>query len=170
MQDWIKCVFLVTRQLSQFQKVSESKCSMAITTEEEWGSQKKDFVFNICRMYHLAYQHIGNNQLDSSFQFEYIRGDHRVKPIESESCSVVSDSWRHHRLYMEFSMKFSWNSPGQDSGVGSLFPSLNLPNPGIEPRSLSLQADSLPAEPQGKPKKLAWVAYPFSSGSSQPRS
>ena len=28
----------------------------------------------------------------------------------------------------------------------------NLPNPGIEPRSPELQADSLPAEPQGKPK------------------
>ena len=28
----------------------------------------------------------------------------------------------------------------------------NLPNPGIEPRSPSLQADSLPVEPQGKPK------------------
>ena len=28
----------------------------------------------------------------------------------------------------------------------------DLPNPGIEPRSPILQADSLPAEPQGKPK------------------
>ena len=26
----------------------------------------------------------------------------------------------------------------------------NLPNPGIEPRSLTLQADSLPADPQGE--------------------
>ena len=34
-----------------------------------------------------------------------------------------------------------------------MFPSQgDLPNPGIEPRSPSLQADSLPAEPQGKPK------------------
>ena len=32
------------------------------------------------------------------------------------------------------------------------FPSLgDLPNPGINPRSPSLQVDSLPAEPQGKP-------------------
>ena len=30
--------------------------------------------------------------------------------------------------------------------------SRDLPNPGIEPRSLALQADSLPAEPWGKPK------------------
>ena len=36
---------------------------------------------------------------------------------------------------------------------GYSFPSPgDLPNPGIEPRSLALQADSLPAEPQGKPK------------------
>ena len=28
----------------------------------------------------------------------------------------------------------------------------DLPNPGIEPRSPTLQADSLPAEPRGKPK------------------
>ena len=28
----------------------------------------------------------------------------------------------------------------------------NLPSPGIEPRSPTLQVDSLPAEPQGKPK------------------
>ena len=50
-----------------------------------------------------------------------------------------------------------WNSPGQNTGVGSLlqetFPSPgDLPNPGIEPRSPKLQADSLPAEPPGKPK------------------
>ena len=34
-----------------------------------------------------------------------------------------------------------------------LFPSPgDLPNPGIEPRSPALQVDSLPAEPQGKPR------------------
>ena len=30
--------------------------------------------------------------------------------------------------------------------------SRDLPNPGIKPRSPTLQADSLPVEPQGKPK------------------
>ena len=40
-----------------------------------------------------------------------------------------------------------WNSPGQNTGVGKPFPSPgDLPNPGIEPRSPTLQADSLPAE------------------------
>ena len=42
-----------------------------------------------------------------------------------------------------------WNSPGKNTGVGE---GDLLPNPGIEPRSLALQADSLPAEPPGKPK------------------
>ena len=32
--------------------------------------------------------------------------------------------------------------------------------------SPTLQVDSLPAEPQGKPRILEWVAYPFSRGSS----
>ena len=85
----------------------------------------------------------------------------------------------------------------------------NLLNPGVELRSSTLQVDSLPSEPPGKPKNtgmgtlsflqgnfrtqelnwgllhcrlilyhlshqgspriLEWVAYPFSSGSSQPR-
>ena len=50
---------------------------------------------------------------------------------------------------------------------GQLFPSPgDLPNPGIKPRYPALWEDSLPAEPQGKPKNTGWVAYLFSSGSS----
>ena len=45
---------------------------------------------------------------------------------------------------MEFSRPEYWSE--------ELFPSPgDLPNPGIEPRSSALQADSLLAEPQGKP-------------------
>ena len=59
---------------------------------------------------------------------------------ESECCSVVSSSLRPHGLYSP------WNSPGQNTGVGELFPSPgDLPNPGIKPNSPTLQADSLPA-------------------------
>ena len=69
----------------------------------------------------------------------------------SESHSVVSDSLWPHGLYSP------WNSPGQNTGVGSrsllqgIFPTQGS-NPGLQLRSPSLQADSLPAEPQGKPK------------------
>ena len=65
---------------------------------------------------------------------------------ESESHSVLSNSLQPHGLYSP------WNSSGQNTGVGSL--SLlqgNLPHPGIEPRYPTLQADSLPPEPPGKP-------------------
>ena len=63
----------------------------------------------------------------------------------------------------------SWKSPGQNTGVGSLsLTPRDLPNPGIEPRSPTLQADSLPAGLKGSPRIPEWVAYPFSSGSSQP--
>ena len=61
---------------------------------------------------------------------------------ESESHSVVSDSLRPHRLHSP------WNSPRPEYWSGEYSPSPgNLPNPGIEPRSPTLQADSLPAEP-----------------------
>ena len=47
--------------------------------------------------------------------------------------------------------------------------SRDLPSPEIEPRSPALQADSLTAEPPGKPKNTEWVAYPLSNGSSWSR-
>ena len=42
--------------------------------------------------------------------------------------------------------------PSQEYWSGLPLPTPGDPNTGIEPRSPSLQADSLPAEPQGKPK------------------
>ena len=60
----------------------------------------------------------------------------------------MSNSLQPHRLYIP------WNSPGQKTGMGSRSePSPgDLPHPGIEPRSPTLQVDSLLFEPQGKPK------------------
>ena len=58
----------------------------------------------------------------------------------------------------------------QEYWSGLPFPSPeDLPDPGIEPRSPSLQAEALTSEPPGKPKILEWVAHLFSSGTSQPR-
>ena len=45
----------------------------------------------------------------------------------------------------------AWDSPGKNTGVSSHFLLEGLPDPGIEPRSPALQADSLPSEPPGKP-------------------
>ena len=41
----------------------------------------------------------------------------------------------------------------------------DLPNPGIEPRSPALQADSLPAEPKGKPKNTGVGSLSLLQGS-----
>ena len=84
----------------------------------------------------------------------------------SESHSVVSNSLQLHGLYSP------WNSPGQNTEVGSLsllqriFPTLGS-NLGL----LHGRQILLPAEPQGKTKntRVGSLAYPFSSGSSWPR-
>ena len=63
-----------------------------------------------------------------------------------------------------------WNSPGQNTGVGSLsllqgiFPTQGS-NPGLPHcRQILYQLS-----PKGSPRIMEWVAYPFSSGSSHPR-
>ena len=49
-----------------------------------------------------------------------------------------------------------WNSLGKNTGVGKCHSLLqgDFSEPGIEPRSPALQADSLPSELRGKPNKL----------------
>ena len=82
----------------------------------------------------------------------------------SESCSIVSDSlWPH-------GLDSPWNSPGQNTGVGSLsllqgiFPTQGS-NPGLPHcRQILYQLSC-----KGSPRILEWVACPFSSRSSWPR-
>ena len=67
----------------------------------------------------------------------------------AQSCPTL----RPHGLYSP------WNSPGQTTGVGSLSLLQRIfPTQGSNPGFTALQADSLPAEPQGKPKTVrVWV-------------
>ena len=81
-----------------------------------------------------------------------------------ESHSVMSDSLQPHGLYSP------WNSPGYNTGVGSLsllqgiFLTQGL-NPGLgHCRQILYQLSH-----QGSPRILEWEAYPFSRGSSWPR-
>ena len=68
-------------------------------------------------------------------------------PSESESGWVVSHSLWPHGLYSP------WNSPGQNAGVGSLsLLQRTFPTQESNPDLSKWQADSLPAEPQRKPK------------------
>ena len=83
---------------------------------------------------------------------------------ESVSCSVVYDSLQPHGLYSP------QNSPGQNTGVGSLsllqglFSTQGL-NPGIPDCGQILYQLSH----KGSPRTLEWVAYPSSRRSSWPR-
>ena len=75
---------------------------------------------------------------------------------ESVHRSVVPDSLLPRGLWplsMGFSRKKYWS--------GMPFPSPgDLPNPGMEPRSLALWADSLPSEPWGKPwEKTIYIGF-----------
>ena len=81
-----------------------------------------------------------------------------------DSRSVVSNSLQPHGLYSP------WNSLGQNTGVGSLsllqgiFTTLES-NPGLlHCRQILSQLSH-----KGSPRILEGVAFPFSSGSSQPR-
>ena len=69
-----------------------------------------------------------------------------VKVKVAQSCPTLCDP-------MDYTYR-PWNSPGQNTEVGSLTPSPgHLPNPGIEPGSPALQVVSLPAELWGKLRK-----------------
>ena len=84
----------------------------------------------------------------------------RVKVKVPQSCLTL---WP-HGLYSP------WNSPGQNTGVGSLSLLQGIfltqgPNPGLPHCRRILHQLSH----KGSPRILEWVSYPFSRGSSQPR-
>ena len=77
-------------------------------------------------------------------------------------CSVVSDSLRLHELYPALYSMDSLLSPCDSSGKNwSELPFSSPgdpPDPGMDPGSPALQANSLPSEPLGKSKwKPAWA-------------
>ena len=82
----------------------------------------------------------------------------------SENCSVVSDSLRPHGLYIP------WNSPGQNTGVGSLSLLQGIvPTQGSNTGLPHCRRILYQLSHQGSPRMLEWVSYPFSSGSSRPK-
>ena len=94
-----------------------------------------------------------------------IRIHHDVGHMKVRVIQVMSNSLQPHRLYNP------WNSPGRNTEVGSLsflqgiFPTQGL-NPGLPYcRWLLYQLSH-----KGTPRILEWVAYPFFSRCSQPRS
>ena len=85
------------------------------------------------------------------------------------SRSIMSNSLQPYGL-QPTRLLCPWGFSRQEHWSGSACLPLGcLPNPGIEPRSPSLQVDSWPSELLGTPRILEWVAYPFSRRTSQPR-
>ena len=122
-----------------------------------------DFIFYEAKS--LFYDCLCNTETDLvKLQFSWkaissVVSSVRDPSSESESCSVVSDSLRPHGLYSP------WNSPNQNTTVGSLsllqgIFQLGLPHC----RQILYQLSH-----KGSPRILELVAYPFSSGSSWPR-
>ena len=80
------------------------------------------------------------------------------------SRSTVSDALRPHGLYSP------WNSPGQNTGVGSLSLLQGIfPTQGLNPDLPHCRQILYQLSHKGSPRILEWVAYPFSRGSSWPR-
>ena len=81
-----------------------------------------------------------------------------------ESCSVMFDSLWPHGLYSP------WNSPGQNTGVGSLSLLQGIfPTQGSNPDLPHCRRILYQLSHKGSPRILERVAYPFSNGSSWPR-
>ena len=96
-------------------------------------------------MCHFYFKGGNHNSINSSYLGILVPNSEELKM--KVKVSVMSDSatpWT--ILSMEFSKPEYW--------TGYPFPSPgDRPNPGIKPRSPTLQADSSPAEPQGKPSE-----------------
>ena len=103
------------------------------------------------------FTHCVSSLLNLSFPYRFSK---KVKVKVAQLCPTL----RQHGLYSP------WNSPGQNTGVGSvsllqgIFPTQGS-NPGL-PYCMQIPYQLSHSE---SPRKLEWVAYPFSRGSSQPR-
>ena len=84
---------------------------------------------------------------------------------ESESSSAMPNSLKPHGLCSP------WNSPGQNTGVGSLsfLQGIIFPAQGSNPGLRHCRWILYQLSHKGSPRILERVAYPFSSGSSRPR-
>ena len=92
------------------------------------------------------------------------RHSQTAKVSESENCSVVSDSlWPH-------GLDSPWNSPGQNTGVDSCFLLQGLfPTHGSNPGFSHCRWILYQLSHKRSPRIQEWVAHPFSSRSSWPR-
>ena len=114
----------------------------------------------------MTFQWLTGNVVPMAIKSTFYIWNHKYCSLSLEwewKPSVVSDPFWPHGLYSP------WTSPGQNTGVGSLsllqeiFPT-QASNSGLPHCRWILYQLSH----KGSPRILEWVAYPFSSGSSNP--
>ena len=139
-------------------------CQASLSITNSWGSLRFTFIESVMPSSQLI---LGRPLLllpPSPPSIRVFSNESTLRMRWPKYCSVVSNSLQTHGLYSP------WNSPGQNTGVGSLsllrgiFPT-QLLNPGLLPCRWILYQRSH----KGSPRILEWIAYPFSSGSSPPR-
>ena len=115
-----------------------------------------------CSTAHGIFPHQGSSPCPLHWQVDSQPPDHEGSPniitatIITKVCvlsqSVMSDSLQPHRL-QSTRILCPWGYSRQEYWSGLPCPPPgDISNPGIEPRSPPLQADSLLSEPPGKPK------------------
>ena len=111
---------------------------------------------NHCQQYTSKKFHQLMLKIESFFSLLLSKWWQEQKVKVAQSCPTLCNPLDYTQS-MEFSRPEYWSrqpfpSPG------------DLPNPGIEPRSPILQAGSLPAEPQGKPKNTGVASLSLLQG------
>ena len=77
--------------------------------------------------------------------------------------------WSRNAFSMSHGLQSPWSSPGQNTGVGSLSLLQGVfPTHGSNPGLLHCKQTLYQLSHQGSPRRVDWVAYHFSSRSSQP--
>ena len=89
---------------------------------------------------------------------------HWSTTVKAKVCSVVSNSLQFHGL-------IPWNSPGQNTGVGSLSLLQGIfATQGSKPGPPHCRQILYQLSHKGSPRIVEWVTYPFSSRSSRQES
>ena len=99
----------------------------------------------------------------------FIFKGHTVSPLK---VNVIMWKWKWlSHVQVCDPMDYSpWNSPGQNTGVGSLSLLQGIfPTKGLNPGLLHCRRILYQLSHKGNPRILEWVAYSFSGGSSWPR-
>ena len=97
-------------------------------------------------------------------------GQHRWKKQNEIQCKERCGKMMFRNSLWPHGLYSPWNSPGQNTAVGSLFFSRGIfPTEGSNLGLPHCRRILYQLRHQGSPRTLKWVAYPFSSGSSWPR-